>query len=90
VLIFDGGCGFCRRSLRWAYAAGGRFEAVSNQEVDPAPLGLTHAELREAVWWVAPDGSLHRGHEAIAQALLTSRWFPACSRAGASGHGWRA
>ena len=76
MLIFDGDCGFCRRSVRWTYAAGGRFEAVPNAEVDPAPLGLTRAELEEAVWWVAPDSSIHRGHAAIARVLETSRWLP--------------
>ena len=76
MLIFDGGCGFCRRSLRWGYAAGCRFEAVPAADVDPAPIGLTRADLAEAAWWVAPDGSLHRGHEAIARALATSRWLP--------------
>ena len=45
MLIYDGGCGFCRRSLRWAYAAGGRFEAVASGDVDPAPLGLTERDL---------------------------------------------
>ena len=76
MLIYDGGCGFCRRSLRWAYAAGGRFDAVPNAEVDPEPLGLTRPELEEALWWVGPDDELHRGHDAIAQVLETSRWVP--------------
>lgn len=76
MLIFDGGCGFCRRSLRWVYAAGGRFEAVPNAEVDPTPFGLTRDQLEEAVWWVASDGSLHRGHQAIARVLQTSRRLP--------------
>lgn len=76
MLIFDGGCGFCRRSLRWGYAVGCRFEAVPSTDVDPSPLGLTRADLAESAWWVASDGSLHRGHEAVARALETSRWLP--------------
>lgn len=76
MLIYDGSCGFCRRSLRWGYAVGCRFEAVPASEVDPASLGLTPTNLAEAAWWVASDGSLHRGHEAVARALETSRWLP--------------
>lgn len=76
MLIFDDDCGFCRRSLRWGYAAGCRFEAVPASGVDPGPLGLTSADLAEAAWWVAPDGSRHRGHEAVARVLETSRWLP--------------
>lgn len=76
MLIFDGDCGFCRRSLGWAYAAGCRFEAVPAAEVDPAPHGLTSSDFAEAAWWVAADGSLHRGHAAIARVLETSRWWP--------------
>ena len=76
MLIFDGDCGFCRRSLRWGYAVGCRFEAVPASEVDPVALGLRPADLAAAAWWVAPDGSLHRGHEAVARALETSRWLP--------------
>ena len=76
MLVYDGGCGFCRRSLRWAYAAGGRFEAVPSTEVDAAALGLTEPDLAAAAWWVDPDGTLHRGHLAIARVLQSSRWRP--------------
>lgn len=76
MLIFDGGCGFCRRSLGWLRSAGCRFEAVPSSDVDPATLGLTRSDFAEAAWWVAEDGSVHRGHEAIARALETSRWWP--------------
>lgn len=76
MLIYDGGCGFCRRSLRWLHAAGCRFEAVASGDVEPAELGLTSQDLAQAAWWVEDDGTLLRGHEAIARALLTSRWLP--------------
>ncbi len=76
MLIYDGGCGFCRRSLRWAYAAGGRFEAVASRDVDPAAYSLTEQDLAEAAWWVEADGTLLRGHEALARVLRTSRWWP--------------
>lgn len=76
MLIYDGGCGFCRRSLRWAYAAGGRFDATPASDVDALALGLSAQDLAEAAWWVEPDGSLLRGHEAVARVLRTSRWWP--------------
>lgn len=76
MLIYDGDCGFCRRSLGWGRSLGCRFEAVPAAESDPASLGLTREELTDAAWWIAPDGSLHRGHRAVARVLETSRWLP--------------
>lgn len=76
VIVYDGDCGFCRRTLRWAYAVGGRFEAVPAADVDPAALGLTDRDLAEAAWWIDADGTPHRGHLAVARALETSRWWP--------------
>ena len=76
MLVFDGDCGFCRHSLGWARRLGGRFEAVPSAAVDPAQLGLTRGQLAEAVWYVEDDGRLHRGHQAIARVLRTSRWLP--------------
>ena len=76
MLIYDGDCGFCRRSLGWARRLGGRFEAVPAGSVDPVALGLTRQQLTEAAWFVDDDGRLHRGHEAIARVLTTSRWWP--------------
>ena len=76
MLIFDGDCGFCRRSLGWARRLGGRFEAVPAAALDPATLGLTRQQLTEAAWFVDEDEQLHRGHEAVARVLMTSRWLP--------------
>ena len=74
MLVYDGDCGFCRRSLGWARrsAAGSRRPVA---DVDPGPLGLTREQLAEAAWYVDEDG-LHRGHQAIARVLRTSRWWP--------------
>lgn len=76
MLIYDGGCGFCRRSLGWARALGARFEAVPAGDVDPATYGLTERDLAEAAWWAEDDGTVLRGHEAVARVLRTSRWWP--------------
>lgn len=76
VLVYDGDCGFCRRSLGWGRRLGVRVEAVPASAVDPAALGLTREQLAEAVWYVDEAGVRHRGHAAIARALRTSRWLP--------------
>ena len=73
MLIFDGDCGFCRRSLRWARRLGATCPAQPWQATDLAAAGLTEQQAREAAWYV--DGHrLYRGHEAIAMTLRSSRW----------------
>ncbi len=47
----------------------------SAQEADLAALGLTEQETQEAAWFVLGERRW-RGHEAIAQALQTSRRAP--------------
>lgn len=73
MLIYDGDCGFCVRSIGWARRLGVTCPAQPWQGTDLAAVGLTEAQTTEAAWYV--DGSrLFRGHEAIARALRTSRW----------------
>lgn len=76
MLIYDGGCGFCGRSVVWARRLGATCEFSPSYAVDLIPLGLTEADLDAAAWFVDPDGRLHRGHDAIARALRTSRHAP--------------
>lgn len=45
----------------------------SAQESDLPSLGLSEEMALEAAWFVA-DGRLHRGHDAIAMALRTSKY----------------
>lgn len=72
LLIYDGDCGFCRRSLGWGHRLGVEVDAIAWQELDLAAHGLTEQETAEAAWFV--DGRRRwRGHEAIARALRTSR-----------------
>jgi predicted DCC family thiol-disulfide oxidoreductase YuxK len=73
MLIYDGDCGFCRRSLRWARAMGATCPAVPYQVADLAAYHLTPREAADAVWFVA-EGKRWRGHEAIAMVLRSSRW----------------
>jgi predicted DCC family thiol-disulfide oxidoreductase YuxK len=75
VLIYDGACGFCRRSVRWARALGADCPAVPYQEVDLVGYGVTRREAADAAWFVR--GSRRwRGHEAVAMALRSSRFVP--------------
>lgn len=76
MLIFDGDCGFCRRSVGWARRLGATCAMRPSYAVDLAALGLTPPDAEEAVWFVGEGGRLFRGHEAIAQVLLTSRRTP--------------
>jgi predicted DCC family thiol-disulfide oxidoreductase YuxK len=75
VLIYDGDCGFCRRSVRWARTLGATCPAVPYQEADLAAYHLTAQEAGDAVWFVL-EGRRWRGHEAIAMVLRSSRWPP--------------
>lgn len=73
MLIFDGDCGFCTSSAKWA-ARGWRGDqrAVPWQRLDGdqlADLGLTPEDCRRAAWWVDDRGQLLRGHRAVAKAL---------------------
>jgi predicted DCC family thiol-disulfide oxidoreductase YuxK len=70
VLVFDGDCGFCTSSARALERIGPGAEVVAWQLTDLADLGLTEPQAAEAVQWVEADGTVRRGHEAIAAALL--------------------
>ena len=75
MLVFDGECGFCRRSVRWAYKVRATSPSVPYQEVDLSRWGLSVPDAADAAWFVA-DGRRWRGHEAIAQMLKSSTWRP--------------
>jgi predicted DCC family thiol-disulfide oxidoreductase YuxK len=72
-LIYDGDCGFCTRTAlgiarHWRRPA----QAVPWQRLGKtglAEVGLTVADVRQAAWWIDPEGRRFRGHEAVACAL---------------------
>lgn len=77
VLLFDGGCGFCRkwvaRLARWDRA--GRIELVPSEERS-AIAGLPHiddTELDRAMHLVTPDGRVYRGARSVPPLL---RYLP--------------
>ncbi|HYO19946.1 MAG TPA: DCC1-like thiol-disulfide oxidoreductase family protein [Dermatophilaceae bacterium] len=95
VLVFDGDCGFCTSSARFAarWVIGGRPTTVAPwQRLDVAALGLTTAQCREAAQWVGKDGQVSTGHLAIAAALRSGHlvWRPLGALIIAPGFSWLA
>jgi predicted DCC family thiol-disulfide oxidoreductase YuxK len=77
VLLFDGDCSFCTSSADALLRIGPRAEILAWQLTDLDDLGVTETQAIDAVQWVAVDGTVSSGHEAIAAALASA------------GRGWR-
>jgi predicted DCC family thiol-disulfide oxidoreductase YuxK len=70
ILVYDGDCAFCTRAVAFALRhMKVACQAVPWQQADLAKLGLTGAEVAEAVWWVEPGAAKVKGHRAVAAAL---------------------
>lgn len=69
VLVFDGDCGFCTHSARWAQTRFGLEHVQPWQALDLAEYGLTEQQCQSAVQWVDADGTASSGHEAVAAVL---------------------
>lgn len=81
VLIFDGDCGFCTTSARFAgrwVDRKRRYALRPWQELDLAAYGLTEADCIEAAQFVRADGSVHPAQFAIAEGLAhgAPAWRP--------------
>jgi len=80
LLVFDGECGFCTRTLGWLRLLDRRrvIETVPYQRAGvPERLGLSREECAASVRWRGPDGSRAEGAAAINAALavaLGSSW----------------
>lgn len=74
LLVFDGYCGFCTRSVLWLLP---RFaspvDTMPAQRLDLAAVGLGKDDVKRFAWWIEADGRRSRGHRAIARALLACR-----------------
>lgn len=78
TFVFDGDCGFCTRSARFAERWVPTDAAiVPYQWADLDALGLIEADCEQAVQWVGPDRR-SAGPDAIADLLRSSRpaWRP--------------
>jgi predicted DCC family thiol-disulfide oxidoreductase YuxK len=81
VLVYDGDCGFCTTCARLGQRRL-RLPAVEPwQFLDLDELGLTEAACREAVQWVATDGSVAAAEGAVIASLRHAgggwRWLGA-------------
>ena len=75
ILIFDGRCGFCTRSVEWALPRLRRpVRALPYQAIDLGPWGITEDQASKAAWVVTPAGKKKRGHLAVAHTLLALAW----------------
>lgn len=71
VLVFDGDCGFCTRSVELLDALlPTTAEIVPWQHTDLERLGTSQARTRHEVVWVAPDGHTWGGAQAVARLLI--------------------
>ncbi|MCX2733584.1 DUF393 domain-containing protein [Saccharopolyspora sp. NFXS83] len=75
VLIYDGDCGFCTRSVRLAERLPLRARIVAWQEADLAALGITEQRARHEVLWVGERSRVRGGADAVA-ALFRHCGFP--------------
>ena len=75
VLVYDGDCGFCTTCARFLERIGPDAEIVAWQLTDLDELGVTEEQAADAVQWVAVDGTVRSGHEAIAAVLSAAGWF---------------
>lgn len=75
VLVYDGDCAFCTKSVRLAEHLRADVDVLAWQFADLAALGLTEIQANDAVQWVEPDGRISSGHEAIA-ALFRRAGLP--------------
>lgn len=72
--MFDGDCGFCTTSARWIEKRLPDDVAVQPwQSLDLEKIGLTHADVKAAAWWIDDSGRCYRGHMAVGHALHASR-----------------
>lgn len=69
LLIFDGDCGFCTTSAKFAQRRLGLANVEAWQFLDLATLGVTEAECQESVQWVGVDGTVLAAERAVIAAL---------------------
>jgi predicted DCC family thiol-disulfide oxidoreductase YuxK len=93
LLVFDGDCGFCTTSARFATRWVDRKERYALrpwQELDLEHYGLTEADCIEAAQFVTADGSVRDAHLAIAEGLKHGApgWRPLGHLVAAPGVRW--
>lgn len=72
VLIYDGDCGFCTRSVRLAVRLPVRMRVQPWQEADLPALNVTEARAAHEVLWIDRSGRVFGGAAAVAELLRSS------------------
>ena len=82
TLIYDGDCGFCTATARWAERRlSDDYQVVPSQQTDLAAFGLTDEDVARSAWWIDPNGTRSDEHRCIANALRAMRaHWPALGR----------
>ena len=74
ILIYDGECGFCTSSAKWARnrlpATHGIAPSQDLTDAELAGMGLTRADVDRAAWWYVPGERPAEGAEAISKTLI--------------------
>jgi predicted DCC family thiol-disulfide oxidoreductase YuxK len=70
VLIYDGGCQFCRLSLDFGLRILKIFPLyVAFQKINPSEFGLTEAQVKSQIWTVSDGKPPAGGHLAVSVLL---------------------
>ncbi|MQY12784.1 hypothetical protein SRB5_29230 [Streptomyces sp. RB5] len=70
ILVYDGDCGFCTTCVRFAERRiRPDCEVTPWQFADLDALGVTRERARYEVLWIAPDGRVYGGADAVSRLL---------------------
>lgn len=70
MLVYDGDCGFCTATARWAQRRlSDDYRVVPSQQIDLVALSLTEEDVARSAWWIDADGTRRDDHRSIAGAL---------------------
>lgn len=73
LLVFDGDCGFCTTSVRFAERyVRPRCAITPWQFTDLEALGVPQERAAYEVLWVTPAGTVYGGAQAVAKALMSA------------------
>ncbi|MFH8346066.1 thiol-disulfide oxidoreductase DCC family protein [Streptomyces sp. NPDC018045] len=74
VLVYDGDCGFCTTSVRFAERRiRPRCTVTPWQFTDLEALGVTRERAEHEVLWITPAGRVYGGAQAVAKLLMSAR-----------------
>ncbi|MBB6173755.1 putative DCC family thiol-disulfide oxidoreductase YuxK [Nocardiopsis mwathae] len=73
MLVYDGDCGFCTRTVRLAERLPVRADLIPWQEADLVRLGVSEERAAHEVLWVEPSGRVEGGADAVAEVFRHAR-----------------